>query len=62
MLNSLAEEKLQASVRVLADSGKFLEIGKYDLAKNSALGKVFTLLYSPQIRPSASTFSKLIVC
>ena len=52
MLNSLAEEKLQASVRVLADSGKFLEIGKYDLAKNSALGKAFTLLYSPQIRPS----------
>ena len=38
MLNSLAEEKLQASVRVLAENGKFLEIGKYDLAQNSALG------------------------
>ena len=62
MLNSLAEEKLQASVRVLADSGKFLEIGKYDLAKNSALGKAFTSLFSPQIRLSAATFCKLIVC
>ena len=39
MLNSLAEDKLQASVRVLANHGKFLEIGKVDLANNSALGK-----------------------
>ena len=41
MLNSLAEEKLQASVRTLAMHGKFLEIGKFDLSKNSALGMNF---------------------
>lgn len=39
ILNSLAEEKLQASVRLLAQHGRFLEIGKFDLANNSALGK-----------------------
>ncbi|KAH6943234.1 hypothetical protein HPB50_017960 [Hyalomma asiaticum] len=38
VLNSLAEEKLQASVRCLAPHGRFLEIGKFDLYKNSALG------------------------
>ncbi|XP_067120579.1 fatty acid synthase [Centruroides vittatus] len=38
VLNSLAEEKLQASVRCLAQHGRFLEIGKYDLSKNSELG------------------------
>lgn len=39
MLNSLAEEKLQASVRVLAQHGRFLEIGKFDLSNNTSLGK-----------------------
>nr|XP_050029751.1 fatty acid synthase-like [Dermacentor andersoni] len=38
VLNSLAEEKLQASVRCLAHHGRFLEIGKFDLYKNSPLG------------------------
>ncbi|XP_013778686.1 fatty acid synthase-like [Limulus polyphemus] len=38
ILNSLAEEKLQASVRCLAQHGRFLEIGKFDLSKNSPLG------------------------
>lgn len=38
VLNSLAEEKLQASVRCLARHGRFLEIGKYDLSNNSPLG------------------------
>nr|XP_002738672.1 PREDICTED: fatty acid synthase-like [Saccoglossus kowalevskii] len=38
VLNSLAEEKLQASVRLLAPHGRFLEIGKYDLSNNSSLG------------------------
>ena len=38
VLNSLAEDKLQASVRVLAQHGRFLEIGKFDLNKNSQLG------------------------
>ncbi|KAL9707515.1 hypothetical protein quinque_011033 [Culex quinquefasciatus] len=37
VLNSLAEEKLQASVRCLAKGGHFLEIGKYDMSKNSQL-------------------------
>lgn len=38
ILNSLSEDKLQASVRCLAQHGRFLEIGKFDMAKNSALG------------------------
>lgn len=38
VLNSLADEKLQASVRVLARHGRFLEIGKYDMTKDSPLG------------------------
>ena len=40
VLNSLAEEKLQASVRCLAENGRFLEIGKYDLAINNRLSMV----------------------
>lgn len=40
MLNSLAEEKLQASLRCLARHGRFLEIGKFDLSNNSHLGKM----------------------
>ena len=39
VLNSLAEEKLQASVRILAQHGRFLEIGKFDLSNNAPLGK-----------------------
>ena len=38
VLNSLAEEKLQASIRLLAPHGRFLEIGKYDLSNDSPLG------------------------
>lgn len=38
VLNSLAEEKLQASVRLLAQHGRFLEIGKVDLSQNNNLG------------------------
>ncbi|XP_046403851.1 fatty acid synthase-like [Ischnura elegans] len=38
VLNSLAEEKLQASIRCLAQGGRFLEIGKFDLSNNNALG------------------------
>lgn len=38
VLNSLADEKLQASVRCLAKHGRFLEIGKFDIVNNSALG------------------------
>ncbi|KAK2587686.1 hypothetical protein KPH14_003803 [Odynerus spinipes] len=38
IVNSLADEKLQATVRCLAIDGRFLEIGKYDLSNNSNLG------------------------
>ncbi|XP_068150522.1 fatty acid synthase [Drosophila tropicalis] len=38
ILNSLSEEKLQASIRCLALNGRFLEIGKFDLSNNSPLG------------------------
>ena len=37
VLNSLAEEKLQASVRCLANNGRFLEIGKFDMVSNNPL-------------------------
>lgn len=37
VLNSLADDKLQASVRCLADGGRFLEIGKYDMSMNARL-------------------------
>lgn len=38
VLNSLSEDKLESSIRCLALHGRFLEIGKFDMAKNSALG------------------------
>ena len=37
VLNSLADDKLQASVRCLADFGRFIEIGKYDIMQNNPL-------------------------
>ncbi|XP_075436103.1 fatty acid synthase isoform X2 [Ascaphus truei] len=43
ILNSLAGDKLQASLRCLARHGRFLEIGKYDLSKNSPLGMALFL-------------------
>jgi fatty acid synthase len=42
VLNSLAEEKLQASVRCLAPRGRFLEIGKFDLSNNNTIGMIVT--------------------
>ena len=41
VLNSLSEEKLQASVRCLAIGGRFLEIGKFDLSNNRHLGRSY---------------------
>lgn len=38
MLNSLSEEKLQASIRCLGKGGTFLEIGKFDLANDTKIG------------------------
>ncbi|XP_011861079.1 PREDICTED: fatty acid synthase-like [Vollenhovia emeryi] len=37
VLNSLIEEKLQASVRCLANGGRFLEVGKFDMVSNNPL-------------------------
>ncbi len=38
VLNSLIEEKLQASFRCIAMNGRFVEIGKFDLQMNNKLG------------------------
>ncbi|XP_049273337.1 fatty acid synthase-like [Rhipicephalus sanguineus] len=38
VLNSLSNEKLQASVRCLATHGRFVEIGKFDILENKNLG------------------------
>ncbi|XP_067928936.1 fatty acid synthase-like [Watersipora subatra] len=38
VLNSLSEDMLQASLRVLSLHGRFLELGKFDLSNNSSLG------------------------
>lgn len=38
VLNSLAEEKLLASIRCLAVKGTFLEIGKFDIVNDNKLG------------------------
>lgn len=40
VLNSLAEDKLVASVRCLASGGRFLEIGKYDMVNNNHLSSM----------------------
>lgn len=37
VLNSLADDKLQASLRCLKDGGRFLEIGKYDMSVDARL-------------------------
>ncbi len=38
VLNSLAEDKLAAGLRVLADYGRFVEIGKYDMSRDTQIG------------------------
>ncbi|CAG2111135.1 unnamed protein product, partial [Medioppia subpectinata] len=43
VLNSLTGDKLEASYDVIADCGRFVEIGKYDLQMNKQLG-MFTFL------------------
>jgi len=44
ILNSLAEEKLQASVRCLAPRGRFLEIGRFDIDSNNPLSRLYSLI------------------
>ncbi|PRD25642.1 UNVERIFIED_CONTAM: Fatty acid synthase [Trichonephila clavipes] len=42
VLNSLADDKFLASIRCVANSGRFVEIGKYDLALDREIGlKIF---------------------
>ncbi|CAL1296657.1 unnamed protein product [Larinioides sclopetarius] len=43
VLNSLAEEKLKATLNCLAQHGRFLEIGKFDLSNNTSLGMAIFL-------------------
>ncbi|XP_047538483.1 fatty acid synthase [Vanessa atalanta] len=43
VLNSLADEKLQASIRCLGYRGRFLEIGKFDISNNTPIGMYFFL-------------------
>ncbi|XP_073946584.1 fatty acid synthase-like [Choristoneura fumiferana] len=43
VLNSLSDDKLQASVRCLAYRGRFLEIGKFDISNNTPIGMYFFL-------------------
>lgn len=38
VLNSLSDDKLQASIRCLGYGGTFLEIGKFDLVNDSQIG------------------------
>jgi fatty acid synthase, animal type len=38
VLNSLADEKLQASIRCLGKGGRFMEIGKFDMANDTKIG------------------------
>ena len=40
VLNSLADDKLLAGISCLADSGRFVEIGKYDLISDHLLGEL----------------------
>jgi fatty acid synthase, animal type len=43
VLNSLADDKLQASIRVLARYGRFVEIGKYDMTVDTPVGMAMFL-------------------
>ena len=43
VLNSLADDKLLASIRCVKQHGHFLEIGKYDLMNNTRIGIKFLL-------------------
>ncbi|XP_046964445.1 fatty acid synthase-like [Vanessa cardui] len=43
VLNSLAHEKLQASIRCLGYRGRFLEIGKFDISNNTPISMSFFL-------------------
>ena len=41
VLNSLTDDKLKASIRCLARGGRFMDIGKFDLANDTSLNLLF---------------------
>ncbi|XP_074097576.1 fatty acid synthase [Cotesia typhae] len=43
VLNSLADDKLQASIRCLGNCGQFLEIGKFDMVNDTPIGMAMFL-------------------
>ncbi|XP_025993195.1 fatty acid synthase [Solenopsis invicta] len=43
VLNSLPDERLQASVRCLGEGGRFLEIGAFDVTSNNSIGMMIFL-------------------
>lgn len=45
VLNSLSDDKLKASLECLAQNGRFLEIGKYDMSVDTKLGSLFSFGY-----------------
>ena len=55
VLNSLSETKLKASVHCLAEGGRFVEIGKYDIIVNNALGTEYKYTYLPELKLSLLT-------
>ncbi|XP_015179002.1 PREDICTED: fatty acid synthase [Polistes dominula] len=58
VLNSLAEEKLKASLRCVAYGGIFLEIGKFDIASNNTINAD---LFQNNISFHAVMLDKIIV-
>lgn len=52
VLNSLSEDKLQASIRCLAKNGTFLEIGKYDIMNRVSRDLIAYLGYNSIFLPA----------
>jgi fatty acid synthase len=62
VLNSLSEDKLQASVCCLVPQGRFLEMGKSDLTKNSTIGMIHFMNVIPLLRLKFRHVLKLFCC
>jgi NADPH:quinone reductase-like Zn-dependent oxidoreductase len=62
VLNSLSEDKLQASVRCLAPRGRFLEIGKFDLMNNNTIGMIHVMTLTPLLKLKFKHHLKLLCC
>ncbi|KAJ0178566.1 hypothetical protein K1T71_006389 [Dendrolimus kikuchii] len=62
VLNSLAGDKLLASVRCLAEGGRFLEIGKLDLSNNTGLvSDALFLWFRPLVQMNQFQFLCVLV-